>query len=1342
MYRTIVLSLFTLLLSVTAPSTLSVPLSLLRPVTAQWLGGGDNKPLTVHIIAHSHCDPGWLTTFEGYYSSEVRLILDGVMRELTNQPHRKFVWSEISFFNRWYESLGKDAKRQFKKLVENGQIEFVNGGWVQNDEASPDPVAVINHMTTGHEYLLKNFGVAPRIGWQIDPFGHSSVTPSLWSLMGFDALVINRIHHSLKDVFKSRKQMEFIWQGADVGTNTDMFTHVLHTHYSAPPGYDWEEGAMTVDPNNAAIRARDFVKIMQARAQAYRTNHLLVPFGDDFKFKNAQRQFSNMDRLMETINGSPSTYGGMRLQYSTLSDYFSAVSQTKEVTFPVFEGDFYPYADNEDSYWTGYYTTRPQLKAKSRQLNHLLRACEMLLVLVRQSPHSNWDTERRNLPRSYWEAKFKDVERARMETALFLHHDAITGTSRSNVVADYVQRMDTAAAGLRDIMARMVEHLMTKEPNPPPTFTPDPIVFQPPEQTGVQEVFHPIVLFNSLGWVRHEVVSIRIGGRNVRVLDASNHEIPCQVDFIWDDLAFESLTPSPSVYEVSFVATIPPMGMTTYYVRLGTGGADGGDHASSSKAHHAQTTVYTTASRRTRGSQAFTSKFLSYTVADEASAESMFIENELLRVWVDQRTGMVSAVEEKKRRPGIKLELQQKIGRYATTRSGAYLFRPTTRAEFTPTTDGSTIRITRGPIRSTVATQANGADIVTRLYGMAAESSSSSASTASESVIHSLSNHISVSTTLQAAKNIEVVSAFSSPEFGTSATAGSPPTFSTNSGLDFMTRRVKLNVAASHNYYPMVYGARMTSATKPQQLTIVSSHSMAVGCHQDGELELMMHRWLAQDDGRGLAEPVVDTSRIEVPLWLSFDRGLSDLDFRTRSIRLNNPVRIFYKLPAPTSSQATAIPFMQHDHVNQPEEWAERQHVEVKPLKAPLPPHVHLLSLLARDSISDDIVIRLQHLDSSPDSSWVSSLSDLFEETFSVSEVRRATLALNTVIPLSRSKQVPTMSFKPDDSSRIDAASIPAGGGSGGGGAASRSKDSQNTEEEGVFLSQAALEKMRRDQEEAAAKRKAAGARRRLMQQMEQEPEMVDVRAALVEHGIIPMQQTSNHSSIIHSPSPVRRALFQSDPTAAPPPAKSYVPLFVLRPMQIHSYIFKLVGSEWAESVEGIMVGVGHTWQTKPVSTSSTILPPTTQQQQGPKKVDYIPPPQLQLDQPTQTQTQTQSSTPQIEVQDDSTPASNLAGVGAGVAGPPQAHLPPPLPLSDPSHSVPTPSNVLGGHEHTVIPGHTREAWHLIPSRVEYFVVLLASCIGVAFFMQALRVLSTLQQKAGMRISKGRKAEV
>ena len=53
------------------------------------------------------------------------------------------------------------------------------------------------------------------------------------------------------------------------------------------------------------------------------------------------------------INGKPEY--GVQIKYSTLSDYFDALQDralSYDVKFPVFYEDFFPYADNEDSYWT------------------------------------------------------------------------------------------------------------------------------------------------------------------------------------------------------------------------------------------------------------------------------------------------------------------------------------------------------------------------------------------------------------------------------------------------------------------------------------------------------------------------------------------------------------------------------------------------------------------------------------------------------------------------------------------------------------------------------------------------------------------------------------------------------------------------------------------------------------------------------------------------------------------------------------------------------------------------------------------------------------------------------
>ena len=171
------------------------------------------ETLMVHIIPHSHCDPGWLDTFEQYYRRDVSRILTGVTNALSADPNKRFIWSEISFFMRWWNMQNEQVRAQFRTLVSNGQLEFVGGGWVQNDEANPTAEAVINQVSEGHDYLEKLFGIRPHIGWQIDPFGHSSLTPSLWSLMGYDAMVINRINYLTKKQYKQTKSMEFVWQG-------------------------------------------------------------------------------------------------------------------------------------------------------------------------------------------------------------------------------------------------------------------------------------------------------------------------------------------------------------------------------------------------------------------------------------------------------------------------------------------------------------------------------------------------------------------------------------------------------------------------------------------------------------------------------------------------------------------------------------------------------------------------------------------------------------------------------------------------------------------------------------------------------------------------------------------------------------------------------------------------------------------------------------------------------------------------------------------------------------------------------------------------------------------------
>ncbi len=62
-----------------------------------------------------------------------------------------------------------------------GRLEFISGGWSMNDEAATHYNSIIDQHSLGAEFLHDQFGECgrPKIGWQIDPFGHSREQASL-----------------------------------------------------------------------------------------------------------------------------------------------------------------------------------------------------------------------------------------------------------------------------------------------------------------------------------------------------------------------------------------------------------------------------------------------------------------------------------------------------------------------------------------------------------------------------------------------------------------------------------------------------------------------------------------------------------------------------------------------------------------------------------------------------------------------------------------------------------------------------------------------------------------------------------------------------------------------------------------------------------------------------------------------------------------------------------------------------------------------------------------------------------------------------------------------------------
>ena len=121
--------------------------------------------LNIHIIPHTHLDPGWLRTPEEYYSrDEVYNIFNTAFRSLYNdkQKRKTFVINETYYFRIWYNKLSEEDKLKFKELIKEKRIEFVLGGYVANDEATPSYHDIADQMRVGNQFLLEEFNVVPK----------------------------------------------------------------------------------------------------------------------------------------------------------------------------------------------------------------------------------------------------------------------------------------------------------------------------------------------------------------------------------------------------------------------------------------------------------------------------------------------------------------------------------------------------------------------------------------------------------------------------------------------------------------------------------------------------------------------------------------------------------------------------------------------------------------------------------------------------------------------------------------------------------------------------------------------------------------------------------------------------------------------------------------------------------------------------------------------------------------------------------------------------------------------------------------------------------------------------
>ncbi|KAL4419672.1 hypothetical protein ABPG75_006770 [Micractinium tetrahymenae] len=910
-----------LLIAAAAPATASEQPSAARLPPRRYAtdaGRVADAPLNVHIVCHSHDDAGWLKTVDQYYYGAnntiqvagVQYILDTVVQALQANPHRKFVYAEMSFFMRWWEQQDEDTRAAVSQLVRDGQLEFVNGGYVQHDEATAHYVAMIDQTTRGHRFLQQTFGAIPRVGWQIDPFGHSSTQADLLSAqVGFDALFFGRADYQDMEHRRDLQAMEMVWRGSGSLLDATVFTGNFPSgNYGPPPGfaYEWADPPIMDDPrldeHNVQERVDAFVARCREQAEVTRGNDIMLTIGSDFQFANAHLQFKNLDKLIHHANAD----GRVNAFYSTPARY-AAAKHGYGTCWPLKEDDFFPYADNPHAFWTGYFTSRPASKGYIRAATSYLQAARQLEAFI-------------GLPSRDGGPTTEALEEA---VSLLQHHDAITGTAKQHVANDYHRRLHRGLKEAQAVVTSALEKLIRGEYKPngdPGTLlasggggSADSALLtsqrrrlqasRQPEEGAPNPVDAPINLevcdwlnvtacnatvclsaasqgifvaaYNPLGWSREVAVRVPVSTNATctwKVTGPEGEEVAAQLlPAAHSTLALQDLLASinatcPTTFgnaEVVFIARLPPLGYSTFFLQPVADPSAGSCRGRAGIAAHASgaATVVPPAAAPDR--------------KQPKSTDEAVLDNGLARLEFDTNTGLLVHMSV----GGTTARLTTSFAWYNSSdgldsdenrgqASGAYIFRPN--GLYNITADDASSPSLRSLWQRLWPAGATGSKPVAKLSIVHGETVSEARQEFGEwatlvTRLYKGQSHVELEWTVgpipfEDGLGREVVLLYTSD-------LESGDEFWTDANGREMVERVrdfrptwKLNQteAAAGNYYPLT--AAMYIQDGSRQLAVLTDRAQGGASLRNGQMEVMLHRRTLKDDWRGVEEPINETA--------------------------------------------------------------------------------------------------------------------------------------------------------------------------------------------------------------------------------------------------------------------------------------------------------------------------------------------------------------------------------------------------------------------------------------------------------------------------------------------------
>ncbi len=419
------------------------------------------------------------------------------------------------------------------------------------------------------------------------------------------------------------------------------------------------------------------------------------------------------------------------------------------------------------------------------------------------------------------------MDKLRSEVSLMQHHDAITGTEKQFVSNDYMLRLSDAVNDAENKMNEILSTFGTKQ-NPFSLCLLSNVSICNVSAFGEKI---EVLVYNPLAHDQIATIEVPITATSVTVTSAegNNDVVPSIIlssSPVYNGLKYEAPR------QLTFPVVLKPMSLGSYIL--------------------------------TMSNKTFTVLQMEDVDVSEVKEEDDIVklENDYLVIEISRKSGKTVSMTNKKQ--NLKVPLETEL-RYYIDRAGAYTFAPLT-------------QISQDILCTRVQVQKDSKGIVRRVTAILGEWGSL------EFQLNEWDTSLVVQWTVgpipigdNHAKNAFV-------NFNTSGTIKSANQYYTDSnGLEFLRRTRNVRDTwdivvhndcekVASNYYPITTGIYIKDAK--YQLNVVTDRAQGAASLQDGQIEVMVHRRLLEDDRKGVHEALNETETFELPNNTKIEEGL------------------------------------------------------------------------------------------------------------------------------------------------------------------------------------------------------------------------------------------------------------------------------------------------------------------------------------------------------------------------------------------------------------------------------------------------------------------------------------